>query len=173
MVKQITNSLNELATKNDFDVCLLTYVTKYSDWGSRKIPESEHQLVKVFDAYLGYGYIVTNYGARRLLNHLSTLYHPFDYWNTFRRQGVVSVKAIIPYVVGESDLGSDSEIDDERRRISADLAFGRTVALQRFVRRFFYEKFIYQIVKPVMRIRRQPKGTLERECQASIPTDPR
>lgn len=163
MVKSITDSLDASIWLGDFDVCLLTHVAKYSEWNSRKIPEMDYFLVPAIDAYLGSGYVVTNQGARKIIEYFSKIYHPFDYWNTFRRKRVIDVRAIVPYVVGQSELSTISELDEERRRISAAVSFGPVESLRRFVRRVVYEKLIYQLVKPLLRIRRQPKGGLEKK----------
>ncbi|KXB31530.1 hypothetical protein AT959_07695 [Dechloromonas denitrificans] len=167
MVKNIIDSLDGSILSGDYDVCLLTHVAKYSEWSSRQISGTESFLVPVVDAYLGSGYVVTNRGARRVIDYFSTIYHPFDYWNTFRRKRVIEVKAIVPYVIGQSELSTISELDEERRRISAGVSFGLIESLKRVVRRVIYEKFIYQIVKPILRIRRQPKGGLEKKFDVS------
>jgi glycosyl transferase family 25 len=167
MVKRVIDSLEEAVSRDNYDVCLLTYVAKYSVWGARDMPGTESVLVPAIDSFHGYGYVVTNRGARQLIEYFSTIYHPFDYWNTFRRKRVIRVKAIVPYVIGQSDLGAVSELDEERRRISAGVSFGYLEGMKRLARRVLYEKFIYQLVKPMLRIRRQSKGALEKQFAES------
>jgi glycosyl transferase family 25 len=167
MVTGVIKALDDILNIDDLDICLLTYAAKYSEWHAKSLPGTKSRLVPAVDAFQGGGYVVTNRGARRLLEYFTTIHHPFDYWNTFRRKNVVCVKAVVPYVIGQSDLGAVSELDEERRRISADVAFGYVEGMKRFVRRVLYEKFIYQLYKPMLRIRRQPKGVLEKQFPES------
>jgi glycosyl transferase family 25 len=167
MVGGVVTALDGMVEADDFDACLLTHVAKYSEWHAKALPGTESKLVPAVDAFHGYGYVVTNRGARRLLEYFTTIYHPFDYWNTFRRKRIVRVTAVVPYVIGQSDLGAVSELDEERRRISAGVSFGYVEGMKRFARRVLYEKFIYQLYKPMLRIRRQPKGGLETQFAES------
>ncbi len=136
------------------DLLLLSHIQKYTAWGAHPIA-ANRELVKPLVAYNGNGYLVTRRGAEHLLSQLTPIYQPADCWNHLRRLRVLNIRGIVPYLVNHSSLSVDSLIGEALRE--APVLTSIRYQPGRLLKRVFYDKFIYQIlVKPLLRIRRQP-----------------
>ncbi len=136
------------------DLVLLSHIQKYTDWGARRIFGSL-RLVRPVTAYNGNGYLITRLGAQKLLAELRPIYQPADGWNALRKKKILVIRGIVPYLVNHSRLSADSLIG-EALRTAAPTSAGKP--LSKRLKRIFYDKFIYQIlVKPLLRIRKQPE----------------
>ena len=69
----------------------------------------------------------------------------------FYKTGVVDVRGLVPYCVGTAPLAADSSVGSaEERKI-------RNRGLRRFVRKYIWQKIIFQlVVKPALRLWKQP-----------------
>lgn len=148
--------LAEVCAQTDWsqtDLLLLSHVQKYTDWGARSIA-TDRRLVRPLVAYNGNGYLLTRQGAACLLRQLTPVYQPADCWNHLRKLGTVRMRAIVPYLINHSRLAEESLIGAALREAPAVPLPRRSPG--KLLKRFFYDKFIYQLlVKPVLRIRRQ------------------
>lgn len=149
--------LHEICEETDWqavDLLLLSHIQKYTAWGARSIA-GDRKLVRPLVAYNGNGYLVTRRGAERLLAQLTPVYQPADCWNHLRQLGVLNIRGIVPYLVNHSRLSEESLIGESLREMPAIAVAHRP--LPKLLKRLVYDKFLYQIlVKPLMRIRRQP-----------------
>lgn len=135
----------------EMDLLLLSHVYKYTEWNARSL-EGGLRLVRMVTAYNGNGYMITRKGAEILLRWLQPVFVPADAWNYLHKHGALRIRAVVPYLVNHSTLSEDSVIGV---REGAVRPF--SVRLWRGVKRIVYGKFIYQLlVKPVLRIRKQP-----------------
>lgn len=136
------------------DLLLLSHIEKYTDWGARPIAQGL-RLIKPVLAYNGNGYLLTRRGAEKLLARLRPVHLPADCWNYLRREEVLTIRGIVPYLVNHSELSKESLIGSDLRETRPEKRKKRTLRQQ--LKRVFYDKFLYQIlVKPLLRIRRQP-----------------
>lgn len=144
----------EVVDWQTLDVVLLSHIHKYTQWGAHRI-SSKLRLVRPIRAYNGNGYLLTQRGARKLLMELQPVYQPADSWNSFKKKKVLSIQGVVPYLVNHSRLSADSLIGDTLRS-SKQPASHRPPC--QWLKRIFYDKLIYQIlVKPILRIRKQPE----------------
>lgn len=136
------------------DLLLLSHIQKYTAWGARRLA-TNRLLVRPLVAYNGNGYLLTRRGAERLLKQLRPLYQPADCWNHLRRLDVLQMRGVVPYLINHSRLSENSLIGAELREAPPVPVVRRP--LPKLLKRIFYDKFLYQIlVKPLLRIRRQP-----------------
>ena len=165
----VLKTLEHLQLAEEPRVFILTHVLKYSAWKRKPATQDgKYSLYPVFDAYCAHGYVVTNTAAKRLLVYFENLHHPIDYWNVLRRKRVVKISGVVPYCIGNTALASGSEIDKERREISAHLHLTWAAHIRNMMRRYLWEKFLYQLAKPFLRIRRQEKVKLERVISSDL-----
>lgn len=135
-------------------VCLLTHVGRYTDWGAMPI-NSTHRICKTVHAFCTHGYVINRAAAKALLEHNHKINHPIDFWNDLSSMGVLQVRAVVPYVVGHSGFATHSEIEAERIALSQENAFSHSQRIWQRIRVRVYDKFIYQLIKPFLRIRKQ------------------
>jgi len=130
------------------EVVLLSRTGTYSMWGSRKL-DRVHRLYRVPGGQGAFGYFVTQAAARAMLEALHPVHTTADDWRHLRRLKAVDVYCVVPYCVGIAALGERSHIGEER--FSQEGARG----LRRWLRKYLYRKFIYQlVVKPLLRLRK-------------------
>jgi glycosyl transferase family 25 len=133
---------------------LLSHIQKYTAWGARAIA-GDRELVRPVVAYNGNGYLLTRRAAQLLLAQLTPIYQPADCWNHLREQRVLTIRGIVPYLVNHSRLSEDSLIGETMRAAPAAPVLQRSWL--KLLKRLVYDKFLYQlVVKPLLRIRRQP-----------------
>lgn len=147
-------SLQYIAENKSSFVCLLTHVGRYTDWGGKAL-DSERKVCKTVHAYCTHGYVLNNAAAQALLVHNQKINHPIDFWNDLSAQGVLNVRAVIPYVVGHSAFASHSEIETERLALSQIDSLPLTRKIWRSIRIRLYDKLVYELIKPFLRIRKQ------------------
>jgi glycosyl transferase family 25 len=136
------------------DLLLLSHIQKYTAWGARAIA-GDRELVRPVVAYNGNGYLLTRRAAQLLLAQLTPIYQPADCWNHLREQRVLTIRGIVPYLVNHSRLSEDSLIGETMRAAPAAPVLQRSWL--KLLKRLVYDKFLYQlVVKPLLRIRRQP-----------------
>lgn len=137
---------------NDNEIVLLSHIQKYTEWGSLPVSKKS-RLVSPLTAYNGNGYLITQRGATKLLAELRPVYQPADCWNYLRKKRIVRIRGIVPYLVNHSRLSEESLIGQELRTQQAP---PQKNSPHRVLKRFLYDKFIYQLlVKPILRIRKQ------------------
>lgn len=129
-------------------VVLLSHVVRYSTWGARKL-DKIHRLCRPYEAFGAHGYVITLAGARAMLAALPRICTVADDWHYFAAERIVSVSAVVPYVVGTSPFAALSGIGDERlKRVAGS-------PLQRWIRKYLWQKVLFQlVVKPALRLHR-------------------
>lgn len=148
------HGLRFLAETNEPVVCLLTHVGRYTDWGARAM-DSDRRICKTVHAYCTHGYVLNHAAAEALLAHNQKINHPIDFWNDLSAKGVLKVRAVVPYVVGHSAFAKHSEIETERLALSQIDALSPMKKILRGIRSRLYDKLIYELIKPFLRIRKQ------------------
>lgn len=154
---RLLDSLTQFMTSSKPLVCLLTHVGRYTAWGASPLPLGDHKIFKTVHAFCTHGYVINLGGAKALLKHNYLIKHPIDYWNNLSRKGVVKVRAVVPYVVGHSGFAQHSEIEADRMALSQEDAFSGAKKLWNQLKIRCYDKFLYQLIKPFLRIRKQPQ----------------
>lgn len=151
---KVLSGLQYLSEESEPMVCLLTHVGRYTDWGA-KVMDSERRVCKTVHAYCTHGYVLNRAAAKALLTHNLKINHPIDFWNDLSAQGVLKVRAVVPYVVGHSAYASHSEIETERLALSQIDAMPTTKKVWRRIKTRLYDKLIFELIKPFLRIRKQ------------------
>jgi glycosyl transferase family 25 len=127
---------------------LLSHVVRYSAWGARRL-DKIHRLCKPYEAFGGHGYVITLAGAQAMLDALPRVCTVGDDWHYFASMRILSVSAVVPYVVGTSPFSTLSDIGDERRKRVAGSP------MQRWIRKYLWQKLLFQlVVKPALRLHR-------------------
>jgi glycosyl transferase, family 25 len=152
---QVLEALEYLAAEQEPVVSLLTHVGRYTAWGAKTLSNADHQICKTVHAFCTHGYVINHAAARALLKHNQKINHPLDYWNDFSSRGVLQVRAVVPYVVGHSGFAMHSEIETERMALSQDNDMLLSKSVWQRCRTRVYDKFFYELIKPLMRIRKQ------------------
>jgi glycosyl transferase family 25 len=151
--------LAALASRLDPDrpeVVLLSHVDKYTRWGTRRLG-AEHRLVRRYgEWWRAHGYVVTRAACERLLAGLQPLWCAADYWSAFERQGLVSVRAVVPYCIGLNELAETSSLETHRADLDATDKARRSIGY--YLRRYVYQRFLFQfLVRPFLRVARQKR----------------
>lgn len=131
-------------------IVLLSHVGRYYGWRSRRLGKL-HRLVRPYSAYGAHAYLITQTAAREMLAALPPIHTVADDWHYIQRLGRIELHAVVPYLVGTIPAASDSQIGDLRFFLPS-----RRSALQRWVRKYLWQKLLFQIVvKPLWRITKQ------------------
>ena len=93
----------------------LTYVERAYTKSGQKL--GEHRLMRPHGGvWLTSGYFITLAAAQNLLNALYPVWTVADHWRNFEAKGLLTLYALTPNVVWESELSRASHIAPERRR---------------------------------------------------------
>ena len=131
-------------------VVLLSHVGRYSAWGGERI-DKHHWLYRPYTAWGGHAYLATLPAAKALLGAQQPVHVMPDSWMYFLRNRVVDVRGLVPYCVGTAPLAADSTVGGAGERSI------RQRGWRRFLRKYLWQKFIFQlVVKPALRLRTQP-----------------
>jgi glycosyl transferase family 25 len=126
---------------------LLSHAVRYSTWGARRL-DKIHQLCRPYEAYGAHGYVITQAGARAMLHALARVRTVADDWRYFASQGILKVSALVPYAVGTSPISALSDIGPERdMRVAGS-------PMRRWIKKFLWQKFLFQLLKPILRLHR-------------------
>ncbi|WP_457333053.1 glycosyltransferase family 25 protein [Rhizobacter sp. P5_C2] len=133
-------------------VVLLNCVKLTSYFASRRL-DAGHLLAPVLDGTWGaHAYVINQAAARSLLHGLRPVRLPADIWDEFRREKLATIRAVVPYCVGLSELAAQSNLGAAR---AAPTALARQVeerGIVHWLHRYAYRKFIYQLfVRPFIR----------------------
>lgn len=130
-------------------VVLLCHVGRHTRWGARRI-DKLHRLVKPYYVWGGHAYLMTLPAAKALLAAQQPVHVMPDSWIYFMKGGIVDLRGIVPYVVGTAPLAADSHVGNRD-------ALNRKRGLRPWLRKYLWQKFIFQlVVKPALRIRKDP-----------------
>ncbi|WP_349609583.1 glycosyltransferase family 25 protein [Cupriavidus sp. DF5525] len=138
------------------DVVLLSHIDKYTRWGTRQLG-SDRKLVRRYgEWWRAHGYVVTRAAAQRLLDGLQPLWCAADYWSAFEKRGLVSVRAVVPYCIGLTELADESALEGHRADLDATDKARRSIGY--YLRRYVYQRFLFQfLVRPFLRVARQKR----------------
>ncbi|GAA4335162.1 glycosyltransferase family 25 protein [Pigmentiphaga soli] len=139
------------------DVTLLTHVDKYTRHGARRLDQT-HRLVRRYgDWWLAHGYVVTRAAAQRMLEALRPVRTAADSWARFERQGIVALRAVVPYCIGLSPRAADSTLQEHRAEFMREARERR--GWRYYLYMYGYRRFVHQIVvRPFLRVARQKKA---------------
>ena len=138
---------------------LLTHVDKYTAWGSRPLasPAPARLVCRYQEWWLAHGYFLTRAAARNMLEKLHPVRSAADHWSRFDREGIVQLRAVVPYCIGLSELAAESSL--EAHRADKDLADKSHRSLRQLLYHYGYRRFIQQIaVRPFLRVKRQRRS---------------
>lgn len=155
VLPRILGPLTEFMTSAKPLVCLLTHVGRYTEWGWVSLAVNQHKVCKTVHAFCTHGYVINLAGAKALLSHNHQISHPIDYWNDLSRKGIINVRAVVPYVVGHSSYAHHSEIEADRMAFSQEDCLSDAAKFWHQLKIRCYDKFLYQLIKPFLRIRKQ------------------
>lgn len=149
---KVPDLLEKLLPRLDPDkpeAILLSHVERYSDWSAEHL-DRLHRLVRPHSAAGGHAYLITRSGALAMLQAQKPLGRVADAWRSFIDEGVLRVRAVVPYPVGTAPAANTSQIGNER---FASQGLG---GWRRWVRKYLYQKLWFQLViKPLGRLKRQ------------------
>lgn len=138
-------------------VVLLSHVDKYTAWGARPLGNHTRLVRRYHEWWRAHGYLVTRAAARRMLERLQPIRSAADHWSRFEREGIVELRAVVPYCIGLSDLSEDSSL--EAHRSEKDAADKARRSLGAALHHYLYRRFLHQVVvRPFLRVRRQRRG---------------
>lgn len=129
---------------------LFSHVGRYSAWHGKRL-DKLHRLYRPHAAYGAHAYLINLAGAKSLLKYLHPIHTVADDWQYFGRFRMLDILTVVPYPVGTAPVASTSQIGNERYSAAA-----RSGGLARWLRRYVWQKFLFQIlVKPALRLRKQ------------------
>lgn len=155
-VPAVLEALAQQVSPDEPVVTLLTHIDRYYKRSARPLT-AHHEVVKLANyQWLAHGYFVTRAAARRMVEQLYPVWLAADYWYKFEREGIVQMRAVVPYVIGVQnfDSGSNLEADRAIKSREADDRLG----LGHHLRQILVRKFLYQIfVRPFLGLAKQKK----------------
>lgn len=157
VLPSILHSLTQFMASANPMVCLLTHVGRYTEWGYSSLAVNDYKVCKIVHAFCTHGYVINLEGAKALLKHNHQIKHPIDYWNDLSWNKIITVRAVVPYVIGHSSFAQHSEIETDRMALSQEEWLPTTTKLWNQLKIRFYDKLIYQLIKPFLRIKKQPQ----------------
>lgn len=93
--------------KDSYDILLLGSTSVYH----KKFSPGIYDISQWWEAYGAYAYVITKFGALKMLNYFKEINHPIDSWRTLQKHGIV-IKWITPSrVIVNFSLGSYIEED--------------------------------------------------------------
>lgn len=136
-------------------VVLLTYVDKYTRWGSEPLPGKARLVRRYGEWWRAHGYVVTRAAAERMVAALHPVRTAADHWSGFDKRGIVDVRAVVPYCIGLSELAAESSLETMRaEKDTADKRASRGPGF--YLYRYGYQRFLFQLfVRPLLRVARQ------------------
>lgn len=138
------------------DVVLLSHVDKFTRWGIRPLGPRRKLVRRYGEWWRAHGYVVTRAAAERLVAGLQPTWCAADYWSAFERRGLVSVRAVVPYCIGLTELAEASSLETHRADLDATDKARRSVGY--YLRRYVYQRFLFQVfVRPFLRVARQKR----------------
>lgn len=155
-VPAVLDALMQQVSPDEPVVTLLTHIDRYHKRSAKPL-DAGHDMVKLANnQWLAHGYFVTRAAAKRMVEQLYPVWLAADYWSKFEREGIVQMRAVVPYVISVQDFDSGSNLEADR------VIKGREADNQRWLRHrlhlFFVHKFLYQIfVRPFRGIAKQKK----------------
>lgn len=103
-------------------------------------------------AWGAHGYALNQAAARTLLKRLYPVRLPADIWDQFRKEGLVQVRAVVPYCIGLAEVAQQSTLGGDRASHAEREKHRAETGLMYFMHRYLYRKFVYQIfVRPFIR----------------------
>lgn len=128
---------------------LLNHVKKYQNRKSLILDE-KYRIANIYGTPVRtHGYFITLAAAKKMLDNLYPVWTVADDWAIFNRD-FITIKAVVPYCVGLSDLAEFSNIESERDGVKLKRSIGY------HLHHFFYHKFINQIfIRPFLQVRKQ------------------
>ncbi|QBY52443.1 MULTISPECIES: glycosyltransferase family 25 protein [Cupriavidus] len=139
------------------EVVLLSHVDKYTRWGTRPLGHGRKLVRRYGEWWRAHGYVVTRAAAERMLAGLQPVWCAADYWSAFEKQGLVTVRAVVPYCIGLTELAQDSALEGHRADLDASDKARRSIGY--YLRRYVYQRFLFQVfVRPFLRVARQKRA---------------
>ncbi|MDR2463014.1 MAG: glycosyltransferase family 25 protein [Verrucomicrobiales bacterium] len=128
----VTDELSRQYPADREMLILLTHVPRYLRRGMKAV-DGVHSVVKFYgNTACAHGYFITNAAARRMLRQLWPVWLVADHWNEFLSHRIVPVRALVPCVIGLSEISRDSTIGGKR----AESLPSNRKTVRRFCRRY-------------------------------------
>lgn len=155
-VPAVLNALSRQVSPDEPVVTLLTHIDRYYKRSAKPLT-ADHSTVKLANyQWLAHGYFVTRAAAKRMVEQLYPVWLAADYWHKFEREGIVQMRAVVPYVIGVQNFESGSNLEADRAIKSRESDDQR--GLSHRLHLVFVHKFLYQIfVRPFLGIAKQRK----------------
>ena len=116
---RVLSQLPDLVASTEPAMVQLTHVERAYTKSAQ--PLGEHRLMRPHGGvWLTSGYFITLAAAQRLLNALYPVWTVADHWRNFEAKGLLTLYALTPNPVWESELSRASYIAPERRRRRKD-----------------------------------------------------
>jgi glycosyl transferase family 25 len=135
-------------------VTLLSYVRRYRNRERQILSDSAFLADTYGNAARSLAYVVTQKAAQQLIKHGYPIWRECDRWYDFKREGVVRVKCVVPYCVG-NDPQFSSGIEAERKLLMSDSNNKRAEHDGRSFLRKKFEKTREIIRRRVLRLGKQ------------------
>lgn len=153
--RPIVEAIGERLDASVAEICLLSHVDKYMEWGRRQLPRERH-LVRMVRAHGAHAYVVTSAAAEALLSANSPVVVPADYWMYFVGNKTAKISAVVPYCVGFSPFETQSIIQAERGVQVARLEAKFSSRLWWWIQKYVFWRTLYQLgIKQALRIKKQ------------------
>lgn len=155
-VEKITALLSMLEKNLDPEkpiVVMLSHAKKYSAWKKSSLSTNQFETFPVWEAFGARAYVITNKGAELLKLLLTPLTYPNDYWKWHKDKGLL-VYALVPYLLQGSAHSQNSQISEERSKISVTKP---PPGYKHVIYKYFWLKLGWQLLKIPLRIKRQKR----------------
>ncbi|CAJ0807401.1 glycosyltransferase family 25 protein [Ralstonia flaminis] len=155
-VPAVLDALVQQVSPDEPVVTLLTHINRYYKRSAKPLDPS-HSVVKLANyQWLAHGYFVTRAAAKRMVEQLYPVWLAADYWHKFEREGIVQMRAVVPYVISVQDFDTGSNLEADRAIKSRQADEERWLSHRLHL--IFVHKFLYQIfVRPFRGIAKQKR----------------
>lgn len=156
LVQVLQPLVDSMAAETKPIIYLLTHLIRYQ--GRQSVPVSPgYTLHPVVDACCAHGYLVNKAAAQEMLALFDPITYPIDAWKRIAETGRIRFYGLNPYVVGHTLHAKDSNIEQARGVVSDNFEPKGLARLGFYARFYLYEKFLFQIYKLFVGLKKQKK----------------
>ncbi|HET7868490.1 MAG TPA: glycosyltransferase family 25 protein [Burkholderiaceae bacterium] len=151
-IQAVLTALEPLLATEKPLVVLLSHVKLTSYWGTRSLVGRYVLAPALNETYGAHGYVLNRAAAAALLKHLSPVRLPADFWDQFRREDLVQVRAVVPYCIGLTAAAKQTTMGADTASLNWAAQAAEEAGWRYLLHRYVYRKFIYQLfVRPFIR----------------------
>lgn len=155
LIKPLTESIVKETRPT---IYLLTHLMRYKRKLLQEVGGS-HGLHQMVDACCAHGYLINRAAAAVMADMFSPICYPIDAWTRIAETGRIRILGLNPYIIGHSELSKESNLEMDRGAIDTTFQPVGLGRLSFYLRFYLYEKFVYQIYKAFVGIKKQHKQT--------------